>query len=164
MSLIINASLEGVDESKFGTFDPLTLTYQIKVEARNSKVDPFQISCMRLRKVFKNWEAIVSCCFNEISDSVANVRRDNFLKIGEMYIEIRDKLRGDDDMTDEQIDLLQLDMDAYCELHSEMFGVGTEQNYTHLWESGDIRFHLRRLGNIHIFLITILLLLNEYEC
>lgn len=160
IAVLYNSALGGAyTESSYASFDPKLMSYELKIDVKANKVEPFKISCVRQRKIMAIWEKIVNCCFDSVDDGVPRVwlsehvvhteRKEKLIEIGKLFIAIRDGLRGDDDLSDAAIDVLQVNMDNFCELHGLLYGVGVEQNYVHLWESGDMIFPVRRYRNIH---------------
>ena len=147
LSKIINAALENMPDACYRSFDTNSMSYEVKVDASN-KVEAFKLSGIRQRKVLNHRRQIIDCCFPD-NHAAAQDRRASYTDLMDTFVSIRDKLRKDDDFTDEEIVLLQIEMDKFCTLFTTMFGTAAETNYIHLLESGDLTYYLKKYRNLH---------------
>jgi hypothetical protein len=148
LSLIINAALENIPDTTYGSFDTNSMSYEVKVDSSSNKVESFKLSGVRQRKVFNIRDQIIDCCF-PVNLAAAKDRRESYIKLCDKFVSIRDALRRDDDFTDDEISMLQIEMDRFCLLFIQMFGTAAETNYIHLLESGDLIYYLKRFRNLH---------------
>jgi len=108
----------------------------------------------RQKKVWKRIKELMDIVFE--GDQAAKIALkhpegtpENYLRLFELYHEVKTALKVDHDVHGEAIDDIQAKIDLFCDKFIVMFGDKAVTNYMHTLRSGHVAFWLAEYGNIH---------------
>jgi len=107
-----------------------------KIKTDSGIVNDFKVSCVRMRKVSEHIRLLIE---NGFKNKELDSRKEQYISIFNLFNEISNTLRSNEDFDEVAINKVQIQMDEFFRNYIEMFGHDAVTNYIHLWGSGHLR-------------------------
>jgi len=129
----------------------LTCTYALKYNAQANKIDELKISNVRLQIVMQEdcYRRVVEIVYAGHENAETKISEE--IQVNRLYLQMMRKLRQTKTFSEQELIQLQDDIDAYCDKYCEMSGNQEITNYLHTLQTGHVRHHIRRFGNLFRF-------------